>query len=69
MKNKYAGMTVNERLYVSGLMDKFDKAIKEKNVDLVISILKEVELNDLSIKPILNHFGLKKDFYLKKLTK
>ena len=59
--NKYGGMTVNERLYVSGLMDKFDEAVKEKNVDLVISILKEVELNDLSIAPILERLGLEKD--------
>ena len=58
MMDKYGGMTVNERLYVSGLMDKFDEAVKEKNVDSVISILKEVELNDLSIKPILEHLGL-----------
>ncbi len=58
--NKYGGMTVNERLYVSGLMDKFEKAVKEKNVNLVISILKEVELNDLSITPILEQLGLKK---------
>lgn len=61
MTNKYGGMTVNERLYVSGLMDKFDEAVKVKDVDLVISILKEVELNDLSIEPILIHLGLKKD--------
>jgi hypothetical protein len=61
MMDKYGGMTVNERLYVSGLMDKFDEAVKEKNGDLVISILKEVEINDLSIVPILEHLGLKKD--------
>ena len=59
--NKYGGMTVNERLYISGLMDKFDEAVKEKNVDLVISILKEVELNDLSIAPILERLGLEND--------
>jgi len=53
MENKYAGMTVNERLYMSGLMDTFDKAVEEKNVDKVRSILEEVELTDESIKPIL----------------
>lgn len=55
--NKYGGMTVNERLYLSGLMDEFDKAVKEKNISKVISILKSVEFTDLSIKPILE--GLK----------
>ena len=58
---EYTGMTVNERLYVSGLMEKFDKAIKEKNIDAIELIIKEVELNDLSIDPILEHFGLKRE--------
>jgi molecular chaperone GrpE (heat shock protein) len=60
MDKKYTGMTVNERLYVSGLLDEFEKAIKEKNVDKVISILKEVELSDKSINPILEKYRLKK---------
>lgn len=58
MDNKYAGMTVNERLYVSGLMDDFDKAVGEKNTAEVIRILKKVELGDDSIKPILEQLGL-----------
>lgn len=57
MENKYAGMTVNECLYVSGLMDEFDKAVEEKNVDRVRSILEEVGLTEESIKPILNRPG------------
>ena len=61
MSDKYAGMTVNERLYVSGLMEKFDKAVNEKNVDAIVSILKNVELTDLSIDPILKQLGLKED--------
>ncbi len=52
-------MTVNERLYVSGLMEQFDKAVKEENIALVESILKEVELNELSIEPILKQLGLR----------
>ena len=58
MENKYAGMTVNERLYVSGLMDEFDKAVEEKNVDRVRSILEKVELTEESIKPILEQLQL-----------
>ena len=58
MDNKYSGMTVNERLYVSGLMDEFDEAVKNKNIDRVRSILKEVELTEESIKPILEKLEL-----------
>ncbi|HEY4325256.1 MAG TPA: hypothetical protein VGN20_14760 [Mucilaginibacter sp.] len=60
MEGKYLGMTVNERLYISGLMDKFDNAIEEKDLDTVISILKKVELDDASIDPILENYGLKR---------
>jgi len=59
MEKKYLGMTVNERLYVSGLIDAFYEAIERKDVSKVISILKEVELNDASIEPILEFNGLK----------
>ncbi|HEY8962520.1 MAG TPA: hypothetical protein VIM57_09970 [Luteolibacter sp.] len=58
MENKYAGMTVNERLYVSGLMDEFDEAVKKKDVDKVRSILEQVELTEESIKPILEKLDL-----------
>lgn len=55
---KYKGMTVNERLYVGGFMDEFDKAVKDKDVDKIRSILKKVELTEPSIKPILESYGL-----------
>ena len=58
MENKYAGMTVNERLYVSGLMDEFDKAVEEKNANEVRAILEKVELTEKSIKPILDQLQL-----------
>lgn len=38
--NKYEGMTVNECLYVSGLIDEFYKAVEKKDIEAVISILK-----------------------------
>ena len=56
--NQFTGMTVNERLYVSGLIDAFDKAVEEKKTDEVISILRKVELTDESIEPILKNLGL-----------
>lgn len=55
MANNYAAMTVNERLCVSGLIEEFDRAVEEKNTTEVIRILREVELTDESIKPILEH--------------
>jgi hypothetical protein len=51
-------MTVNERLYVSGLMDEFDNAVKKKDVSTIVSILKKVELKEESIKPILDSLKL-----------
>jgi hypothetical protein len=59
MVNGYEEMTVNERLYVSGLMDKFDRAVAQKDVDAVVSILREIDLSDSSIEPILQKLGLR----------
>lgn len=53
MGNKYAGMTVNERLYISGLMNDFDKAVEGKDAGKIREILERVELTEESIGPIL----------------
>lgn len=37
-------MTVNERLFVSGLMDEFDAAARRRERDTMISILVKVAL-------------------------
>jgi molecular chaperone GrpE (heat shock protein) len=58
MENNYSGMTVNERLYVSGLMDAFDRAVEERDIERVRSILSNVELTEESIRPILEKLGL-----------
>ena len=58
MEDKYAGMTVNERLYVSGLMDEFDEAVEREDTDKVRAILEKVELTEDSIKPILEKLEL-----------
>ncbi|WP_016988634.1 hypothetical protein [Flavobacterium sp. ACAM 123] len=58
MANKYSGMTVNERLYVSGLSNDFDNAVKENNIKKIIEILKRIELDEMSIKAILQSLGL-----------
>lgn len=58
MDNQLAGTTVNERLYLSGLWDKFDSAVKEKDVEKARAILIEVELDEPNILPILKFHGL-----------
>ena len=51
--NKYEGMTVNECLYVSGLIDEFYKAVEKKRYRSCYIILKRVELSNNQIEPIL----------------
>jgi hypothetical protein len=51
-------MTVNERLYVAGLFDEFEKAVAEKNTDKAIRFLKEVELTEPNINAILEILGV-----------
>ena len=55
---KYKGMTVNERLYASGLMNDFEKAVDNKDIDKVKAMLKQVELDEASIEPILKSLRL-----------
>jgi hypothetical protein len=45
-------MTVNERLYITGLMKQFEEA-KHKNKEYATNILKWLEVDELSIKTIL----------------
>jgi len=59
MDDRYRGMTVNERLYVSGLMEDFDKLVSLKDVEGVIKILENVEITDEStIKSILERLNI-----------
>lgn len=60
-KSKYLGMTVNERLYLSGLIDKYYEAVRGKDIDAVISILKAVDLGDDNIRANLKFGGLIND--------
>lgn len=56
--NKFLGMTVNERLYVAGLLEDYKKAVQERDVKRVISILKKVDLSMENIIPILKFESL-----------
>jgi hypothetical protein len=61
---KYAGMTVNERLYVSGLFEEFETAIERKDVKRAVEILKKVELDDdTTIRGILEFFKIDASLY------
>ena len=39
-------MTVNERLVVAGVIDRFDEAVRRGDRAAMLAILKEVELDD-----------------------
>lgn len=56
----FKGMTVNERLYVSGLMDKFDKAIENNDIESLKVIIEKVALDESYIETVIEDFNLKK---------
>ena len=58
MSDKYLGMTVNERLYVSGYMDEFELFVDKRDIEKVKAILKEIEVDEVSIKSILKEYNL-----------
>jgi hypothetical protein len=43
-KQDYSGLTVNERLCVSGLLERFDAAARRRNRERMIAMLKRVAL-------------------------
>ncbi len=49
-KLNYAGMTVNERLYLSGQLKEFDAAIDCKDKAKLIEILRDIEVDEPSIQ-------------------
>jgi hypothetical protein len=61
MKENYLEMTVNERLYASGLIAEFDKAKKKKDKEALVTILKKIQVDDPSIKKILTDAGITPD--------
>ena len=58
MCNEYSGMTVNERLYMSGLINEFDKAVLDKDINKIKSILTEIQLSDSAIEKIIESLKL-----------
>jgi hypothetical protein len=53
------GMTVNERLFVTGRLDAFNEAVAERDPTELHKILKSVRLDEASIRRII---GFVKDF-------
>jgi uncharacterized membrane protein YvbJ len=54
----YEAMTVNERLFRSGLVKDFDSAVERKDKELVIEILERLKVDDASIQEILKFFDI-----------
>lgn len=55
----YKGMTVNERLFLSGRMDEFDELVLAKDVNGLKAILNEIEItDDSSMRAIIEPLGL-----------
>lgn len=52
-ESEAAGMTVNERLWVSGLIGEFDSAMERRDEAKVSEILRMVYLDQLSIDAII----------------
>ncbi len=53
MTCKYAGLTINERLFASGLMPAFDEAISRKDWAKVKEVLETLELGREDVKAVL----------------
>ncbi|MDJ0613749.1 MAG: hypothetical protein QNJ29_08720 [Rhizobiaceae bacterium] len=60
MKISYMGMTVNERLVVSGLLDTYEQAINRRDFAKVAEILEKVEIGEGNIKAIIDKAAKKK---------
>ena len=56
---KYGGMTVNERLYVSGLMSAFDKTIEENDLEALKDIIEKIELHESYLETLIQNYRLK----------
>lgn len=54
----YSGMTVNERLFVSGLLKDFELAKKQNDVIRIIDILRKIDVDEESIGEILKTLKL-----------
>jgi hypothetical protein len=56
MTNKYNGMTVNERLWASGLSDEYYDAKNKKDIRKMKDILDKLEIGEENVKNIIDLF-------------
>ena len=42
---RYAGMTLNERLYTAGLLERFDEALQQSNRGAMAELLEQVGID------------------------
>jgi hypothetical protein len=49
-----AGMTTNERLFASGKLDDFDRAVAGRDIQSIRAILKSVNVDNRSIAAIIS---------------
>ena len=55
-----AGMTVNERLCFCGLMDDFDRACDQRDLEALRLIFARIELPDYPVEDLLSYCGARK---------
>jgi len=53
-EHELAAMTVNERLFVRGLLDRFDEARTTRDVDALREIFSLIELPDYPVESLLS---------------
>lgn len=57
----YSGMTLNERLVISGLLNEFEQAIKLKKREKVIRVLQQLDIDKKGVNAILEKCGFELD--------
>lgn len=45
LSERYAGMTLNERLYAAGLLERFDAAVEQSDRGAMAELLKQVGID------------------------
>ena len=51
--NELAGVTVDERLFACGLLDQYDRARSERDLDALRSIFQRIALPDYPLEELL----------------